>query len=120
MQIDTPFRMRVGLPTVDGVVVQDVVNGILESQLVDSRRDGDPFGEITLFESQLIARVLVARGAAPVRVSGASKRVTTRPAASATAEVQRSGLDWGVVRGLAIVLALLLFLWRFIPHVLRP
>ena len=103
MQIDTPFRMRVGLPTVDGVVVQDVVNGILESQLVDSRRDGDPFGEITLFESQLIARVLVARGAA-----------------SATAEVQRSGLDWGVVRRLAIVLALLLFLWRFIPHVLRP
>jgi hypothetical protein len=58
--------------------------------------------------------------AAPVRVAGASEPVTTRPAASATAEVQRSGLDWGVVRGLAIVLALLLFLWRFIPHVLRP
>jgi hypothetical protein len=58
--------------------------------------------------------------AAPVRVAGASKPVTTRPAASATAEVERSGLDWGVVRGLAIVLALLLFLWRFIPHVLRP
>jgi hypothetical protein len=62
MQINTPFRVVVRLPTVDGVVIQDIRNGVLESQLVGPRRDWDPFGEIPLLEPQLIAGVFVARG----------------------------------------------------------
>ena len=70
MEIDTPLQDREGALLVDGVVVDDVLGGVLESELANLRADGNALGDIAFADlEQILGRLLVVRVRALLRAA---------------------------------------------------